>query len=62
MTFAVEVPDTHHLYECSEGHEFSVDPARSPKPVKRCPVYHLGSPCKGTLSRYGKGARQANAR
>lgn len=58
------VPYTHHLFACSEGHEFSVDPTRQPKdrkgqpkPVTKCPVYHLGSPCKGSLQRFGAGSR-----
>lgn len=53
------VPDTDHLYVCDSGHEFAVDPRRNPKPMKRCPAYHLGSPCRATFHRVGKGSRVA---
>lgn len=66
MSDTILVPATHHLFACSEGHEFSVDPSRRPtdrqghpKPITKCPVYFLGAPCKGTLRRFGAGSRGA---
>lgn len=58
-TDTILVPDTYHLYTCSgsagrPGHELG-----SPTPLRKCPSYWLGSPCKGTLTQYGKGSRKA---
>lgn len=39
-------------YECTEGHHLGGD-----KPIKRCPAYFRGSPCRGHLTRIGKGSR-----
>jgi len=38
-------------YECSGGHHIE-----SPNAVVKCPAYHKGSPCHGTLKRIGQGS------
>lgn len=49
----VEVPEDRIIYTCSSGrHELA-----SRHPLTKCPGYWLGSPCKGTLTRVGKGSR-----
>ncbi len=41
-------------FECSKGHCIT-----SPKSIDRCPAYHLGSPCPGTVKQVGHGSRKA---
>lgn len=47
-----DLPD--YEYQCSGGHDLA-----SPKPITKCPAYIRGAPCKGTLSRFGKGSRSS---
>lgn len=39
-------------YKCSKGHDII-----SEKEQTKCPVIALGSPCKGTLTRVGRGSK-----
>jgi hypothetical protein len=44
--------DRKFFYKCSNGHDMA-----SPKEQTKCLAIVKGSPCKGTLTRYGKGSR-----
>lgn len=39
-------------YKCSNGHELA-----SEKSLDKCLVVVKGSPCKGTLARFGRGSK-----
>lgn len=43
-------------YRCSAGHVIGAD-----HPIPSCPAYVLGSPCTGTLTRFGQGSRLAKS-
>lgn len=43
-----------YQYRCSKGHEIY-----SEKPLTKCLAYSKGSPCKGTLTRFGPGSKTA---
>lgn len=45
------------FYRCSCGHEIA-----SPKELAACPAFDKGSPCRGTLTRFGTGSRKASER
>lgn len=40
-----------YQYECTKGHRIE-----GPTAVAKCPAYHKGSPCPGTLKRVGVGS------
>lgn len=56
-TLPIEVPDTHAILVCTKNERHEVAHPPTHKPMTTCPVYHLGSPCRGTLKRVGKGSR-----
>lgn len=54
MTSPRDLPAFEYL--CSNGHALA-----SSRPLEACPAVVKGSPCRGTLTRRGRGSRRAAA-